>query len=151
MRSAQQVHKLLKASRRSSRLLQRVEHGRQLTHDLHSLLPSPLADYCQASDLTERTLTIVTSSPVWAAKLRFLQPTLLKAFSAKPRLSQVTDIKIKISKLAVNRQDPAPGRKVHMSPQSAEAIRQAAEAIEDPALRESLLKLSRHAKADDDS
>lgn len=131
--------------------MQRVEHGRQLTHDLRALLPSPLADYCQAGDLTERTLTIVTSSPVWAAKLRFLQPALLKAFGSKPRLSQVTDIKIKISKLAVNRQDPAPGRKVHMSPQSAELIRQAAEAMEDPALKESLLKLSRHAKTGDNS
>jgi len=151
MRSAQQVHKFLKASPRTSRLLKRAEHGRQLTHDLRSLLPSPLASYCQAADLTEHTLTIIASSPVWAAKLRYLQPALLKAFSSAPRLSQVPDIKIKISSMGQNRRDPAPGRKIHMSPQSAEAIRQAAAGIEDPALRETLLKLSRHAKADDES
>jgi hypothetical protein len=153
MRSAQQVHKLLKASRRTSRLLQRVERGRQLTHDIQTLLPSPLASYCQAGDLVEHKLTIITTSPVWAAKLRYLQPTLLQAFRSIPTLAQVTEINIKISNQPQHRQTPARGRKAHMSPQSAELIRQTADSIEDPALRESLLKLSRHAKdkADGDS
>lgn len=151
MRSAKQVHKLLKSSRQSSRLLKRVEHGRQLTQDLRPLLPSSLADYCQVGDLNGQTLTIVTTSPVWAAKLRYLQAALLKAFPTLSNLSQVTEIRIKISNLPVDRQNPAAGRKAHMSPQSAEAIRQAAEGIEDPALRESLLKLSRHGKVNDPS
>jgi hypothetical protein len=151
MRSAKQVHKLLKASKRSSHLLRRAERSVQLTHDLRSLLPSPLASYCQVSDLTGHILTVVATSPVWAAKLRYLQPALLKAFGSIPSLSQATEVNIKISKLSQPSPNPARSRKVHMSPRSAEHIRQVAEAIEDPALRESLLRLSRHSKSEDDS
>jgi hypothetical protein len=151
MRSALQVHKLLKASKRSSHLLRRAERSGQLTHDLRSLLPSPLASYCQVGDLTGHTLTIIATSPVWAAKLRYLQPTLLKAFRSISSLSQATDINIKISKLSQPLPNPTRSRKVHMSSQSAEHIRQMADTIEDPALRESLLRLSRHAKDKDDS
>lgn len=148
MRLAQQVHKLLKASQRSSPLLRRAERGQQLTRDLRTLLPSPLANYCQVANLNGTTLTIVASSPVWAAKLRYLLPNLQKAFGSLSSLAQVTDIQIKISKLSQRQADPARGRQVRMSPESAEHIRQIAEDIEDPALRESLLRLSRHGKAD---
>ena len=151
MRSAQQVHKLLKSSRRTSRLLQRVERGRQLTHELQAVLPSPLASYCQAGDLFEHKLTIITTSPVWAAKLRYLLPTLLQAFRSIPSLEQVTDIDIKISNLPQQTRTTAPTRKAHLSRQSAELIRQTAETIDDPDLRASLLKLSRHVTDSDES
>ncbi|MBD3670525.1 MAG: DUF721 domain-containing protein [Gammaproteobacteria bacterium] len=132
-------------------MLRQVDRSRRLTHEVQNLLPSPLADYCQVVDLHEHQLTLVVASPVWAAKLRYLVPSLLKSFSSHQQLRHITEINIKISKLQNYHRPPAVHRKVHMSPQSAELIRQTAESIDDPGLRQSLLKLSRRGDTDDDT
>lgn len=147
MRPAKQIFKLLTSSKQAKGLLQRVAHNKQLTSILQANLPLPLASYCQSGELSNNRLTIITTSPVWAAKLRYLLPGLLKQLQTHKTFSQVTEINVKISTHTTSTEDkPKPRRVVSMSPHSAEVLQQTANAIEDKALRESLLRLSLHGK-----
>ena len=147
MRPARQIFKLLTSSRQAKGLLKRVAQNKQLTSVLQANLPSPLAEFCQAGELSNNRLTIITASPVWAAKLRYLLPSLLRQLQNHKSFSQVTDINIKISNTMTHKDSqPKPRKMATMSQQSASVIQQTAETIEDKALRESLLRLSRHGK-----
>lgn len=147
MRSAKQIFNLLTSSKQAKGLLQRVAQNKQLTSMLQANLPSPLASFCQAGELSNNRLTIITTSPVWAAKLRYLLPNLLKQLKTHQAFSQVAEITIKISNNTnQNGGQPRQRKRASMSPQSANVIQQTAESINDKALRESLLRLSLHGK-----
>ncbi|MDH5183766.1 MAG: DUF721 domain-containing protein [Gammaproteobacteria bacterium] len=147
MRPAKQIYKLLTSSKQAKGLLQRVAHNKQLTSIMQASLPSPLASFCQTGTLTDNRLTIITSSPVWAAKLRYLLPALLKQLQTHKPFSQVTEINIKISNITFYSEvQPKQHRKASMSPHSADIIQQTANSVNDKALRESLLRLSLHGK-----
>ena len=152
MRSAKQIYKLLTSSKQAKGLLQRVAHNKQLTSMLQANLPSQLANYCQAGELTHNRLTIITTSPVWAAKLRYLLPTLLKQLQNNKAFLHVTDINIKISNISTHKApQPRASKRASMSSDSANIIVQTAHSVTDCALRESLLRLSRHGKKPDTS
>lgn len=145
MHKAKQIYKLLTSSKQAKGLLQRAAHNKQLTLILQANLPSPLAGFCQTGELVNDRLTIITTSAVWVAKLRFLLPSLLKQLQAHTSFAQVTEIKIKISNNLIHKEGKSrPRRVVSMSPHSADVIQQTANSINDKDLRESLLRLSRH-------
>lgn len=147
MRPAKQIYKLLTSSKQAKGLLQRVAHNKQLSSIMQACLPQPLANYCQAGELSDHRLTIITTSPVWAAKLRYLLPSLLMQLNKQKIFSQVTEINIKISNISIQTEArKKPRRIVVMSPDSADVIEQTANTVNDKALRESLLRLSLHGK-----
>ena len=152
MRPAKQIYKLLTSSKQAKGLLQRVAHNKQITSIMQASLPQPLANFCQAGELIDHRLTIITTSPVWAAKLRYLLPSLLIQLQNQKIFSQVTEINIKISNISIHSEaKPRPRRIVSMSPDSANVIQQTANSVNDKALRESLLRLSLHGKKPENS
>lgn len=110
---------------------------------LKRLLETPLNDHCQVLALRNQVLILAADSPVWAARLRFHIPRLVKQFS---RLQTVplSTIRVRVCPASrptavVNR--PAPKRRGTVGKN---ALLQAAETVSDPELKSALQKLAGH-------
>src|SRR3990172_7179751 len=80
------IASLLKTTSLLRPLISRVEMLRHATEALHSSLPASLHAHCQVANIEGHTLSIVTDSSAWAAKLRYLIPALLEKLNRAPSL-----------------------------------------------------------------
>lgn len=114
----------------------------ELQKQLRSLLPPPLGDHVTVGNCRNGILTVYADSAAWAARLRFEVPGLLN------RLNETSpDAGIRTLRTRIRPPDPvaAPAAgKPLLSAASARLLQDVAESIDDPGLRESLLRLSRH-------
>lgn len=109
---------------------------------LHELLPAPLNEHCRVLAIKDETLILASHSPVWAARLRFHAPLLVKQLSNHQT--------VKLSTVRVRVRPPektsptAPRRQAALRPgkTGAAALRQAAQSISDPGLKTALLRLA---------
>ncbi len=111
----------------------------ELTRTLHRFLEPSLQAHCQVANIRDGTLVLLTDSPAWASKLRYLTPALMGRLAAElPGMRQ--------AKVIVRPPDytvPARhSRHADLSAESAELLRHAAQAIDYGPLREALLRLS---------
>ena len=75
-----------------ARLLDRAEKIAGLTGLVRDALPEPVADHVVAASLRDGCLTVLADSPVWAARLRFVDPALgerLKEFGVSAERIQI--------------------------------------------------------------
>ena len=122
----------------------RKELGRQsrALAEVRGYLPAELAGHLSAVRINPPELLLYTDSSAWAARLRFHAPKLLATLRrAMPSLASVK-VKIVQAERAMRRGGPGPA----LSSKAASAIREAGESIDDPALREALLRLARAGK-----
>jgi hypothetical protein len=108
---------------------------------LQKLLPAPLKEHCRVLAIRDETLILATSSPVWAARLRFHAPLLLK------QLSNQQAMKLRTVRVRVRPPEKAaapPRRQAALRPgkAAATALQQAAQTISDPGLKTALLRLA---------
>ncbi|NIP25597.1 MAG: DUF721 domain-containing protein, partial [Gammaproteobacteria bacterium] len=117
---------------------------RRLNRYILSVLDQPLTDHCQVARFERDLLVLSTDSPVWASRLRYYIPTLLHELKQNiPDLQGLKTIKITIAPLSHEiTQNIVSERKI--SDAAAGNINAMAESIENPALREALLRLARH-------
>ncbi|MEX2524691.1 MAG: DUF721 domain-containing protein [Gammaproteobacteria bacterium] len=111
---------------------------------LNDTLPSPLNEHVTVANLVNDTLTIYTDSAAWAARLRFTIPDMLKSLRQNDKYTSVKTIRIKVQP---HEKKPQPSRsfqKLSISTDTAILLKHVADTIDDPELRESLLKLSRN-------
>ena len=127
-------------------LIKRARELGWLTSLIRSELPPECDGHYHVANIRDRTLVIITDSPVWTTRLRQLGPRILnilqnsgrknllhiQVFSrpAQPRVTRATETK-----------KPRPRQ---LSPQSSQLLNQTASFIEDEGLRDALLKLARH-------
>jgi hypothetical protein len=135
-------NKILKSGQLSQLLVQ-ADMLAMLNGHLKHLLETPLNDHCQVLALRGQTLILAADSPVWAARLRFHIPRLVKQFS---RLQTVplSTIRVKvcpISRPTAPANRPAPKRR---GAAGKRALLQAAETVSDPELKSALQKLAGH-------
>jgi len=109
---------------------------------LHELIPSPLNEHCDTLTISGTTLVLAADSPVWAARLRFHTPGLVK------QLASYNPVNIRSVRVRVKPNDrPAPPDKPKTRPRctskGAAALKQAARSISDPVLKSGLLRLAR--------
>lgn len=114
----------------------------ELQKKLKSALPSPLNDNVTVASLNKQTLTVHTSSAAWAARLRFKTPDMLAALKREKIEPPVKTIRIKVHPPDASR--PKSVEKLSLSPETSQLLREVADSISDPELRESLLRLSRN-------
>jgi hypothetical protein len=133
-------------SRLDHSLIKRARELGRLTSLIRSELPPECDGHYHVANIRDRTLVIITDSPVWTTRLRQLGPRILDILQnsgrknllhiqvysrpAQPRLTR-----------AAETTKPAPRQ---LSPQSSRLLNQAASFIEDEGLRDALLKLARH-------
>ena len=122
-------------------LLHAVERQRLLLISVQARLPPPLDQHCRYADLEKGRLTLVTDSPVWGARLRFLAPELMTSLSD-------THGEIKECRVRVQPPGQPPTFSAHahpvirMSPAAADLLLAAAEAQEGTELGLALRRLA---------
>lgn len=121
-----------------SELGKQLSAQRTLHQQLKQLLPAPLDSQLKAAVLQHGNLNLFVASPVWASRFRYLLPQL-----------RANGIDVKQVRTRILPNDSVKPRqkkrdRIVLSQEAGEQLRQSAEAIEDPSLREALLRISRH-------
>ena len=123
-------------------LVTQTNELKRLTRLLQAELNPSLAPHCHVARLTPPQLTIVVDSPAWSTRLRFQSPALLRQLTRKHQIFQgVTHIEIKIYPARLQRRAP-PSAPRHISPDAATVITDMAGSIDDPGLKQALLRLA---------
>ena len=126
-----------------ARLLAAAQHLQQLTHAVVESLPEALNQHCVAASIQDRTLVLVTDSAAWSLRLRYHAPDIFRHLERRHGLKLRT-VRVKIHPLQIPRIQHHHPRRLALSRQNSELIRQTAAGLRDPALKSALLRLSRH-------
>ena len=125
-----------------------VTQGRELqrlTRLLQNELDSSLAPHCRVGQFAPPRLTIVVDSPAWSTRLRFQSTGLIRQLQKKYKEFQdVSNIEVKIYPARLQRRAP-PSTPRQISPAAAKDITQMANSIDNPNLKQALLRLASRA------
>lgn len=123
------------------RLLQQSQWLAELTDKLRCHLAPSIAAHCRAANLRSGVLVLQTDSPAWATRLRYHIPALRETLRDHG-LDQIRAVRVSV---VPAEKVPAlsPARRARLSASTSSLILQAAEATDDPALRDALTRLAR--------
>ncbi len=130
----------------ASRLLAQARALKELDTLLDRLIPAPLSAHSRILSLRDATLVLAADSPVWAARLRFHTPQLVK------QLRDNQAVKVRTVQVRVRPPDtpqaaeislPGPRR---LSAKNADALQQTAYSVSDPGLKAALMRLASRRK-----
>ena len=125
-----------------SRLLDGAGVLDKLAANVQELLPSSLKEHCRVLSVRGSVLVLAADSPVWAARLRFHSPELVK------QLEHTQTVKLRTVQVRVRPVDKPPAtvkrqNKPHLSAVNSLALEQTARGVSDPGLKAALLRLAR--------
>ena len=102
-----------------------------------------LRDHVRFALLRDETLILIADTSAWAARLRFDVANIKRRFATLPDFPRVTNIRVKVA--AAVPVTALPQRRAQAISESvARDVEVQAETIEDPELREAMLRLARH-------
>jgi len=140
------IHRFLGSSDAVSALLLQIARNERLARRVRALLPADVSSQCRQVSLDDGCLTILTSSPVWSARLRFLLPQIIADLNADGLSIHRGDIRVMPVEMAeVETPDRTP---LGLSPQASKCLRQAAATVSNPALAASLERLANRGSDD---
>jgi predicted nucleic acid-binding Zn ribbon protein len=128
-----------------------LAHGarlHRLTRELATRLSAPVGEHLQVVNINGGCLVLEADSPAWAARLRYLTPTVLAILEGQLGLpAKRVALQIRVRRAAGWSEGPPLPRPRHarLSKEAAAAIRAAALARPHDELRAALLRLARHA------
>jgi len=140
MKQPLKINKLLG----TGRLAGLLAHSSKLRNTdllLAELLPAPLNTHCHLLSIRNSVVAIAADSPVWAARLRFHAPQLVKQLMPHLAAKRCT-IQVRVRPPAI---PPAPLQHVVNRPgaHGVAALQQAAQSVSDPELKTALLRLAK--------
>jgi hypothetical protein len=124
------------------RLAAALARQRALLDAVAGALPAELAAHCVSASIEGAALRLLADSPAWATRLRYHGNDLRRALRSRWRIDSVT---VQVEPLRPPTAERPP-RRAALSAAAADAIVGAASAVEDAALRQALLRLSRHGR-----
>ena len=126
-----------------ARLVARARALMALQERVHNLLPEPLNTHCRVLAVRNETLILATNSPVWAARLRFHAPLLVKQLSDRGTVKLRT-VRVRVRPPEKALAPPPVRRQAALRPgkSGVAALQQAAQTISDPGLKTALLRLA---------
>lgn len=131
-----------------ARAMQRGKKLQQLSRWVQSALDAELAKHCQAINLRGNTLYLATDATVWATRLRYQLPSLLRSLQERHELRDLRDIQVRVIP-ATAAAPSKPHRRASLSAESADCLQQCAEAVADETLSSALRRLAgRHRRKD---
>lgn len=140
---SKQSMEILKESRQFSFLLQKAQRLTDTGSLLQGLLPAPLNEHITVANTHHNTLILEVESAVWATQLRFYIPELLKKLQLIPEMSFLKEVSFYV-RPGEREIPPLEKKGPMMSLRSADLLREIADSIEDPALKEAMRKLANH-------
>jgi hypothetical protein len=124
-------------------LLSRAQELLALDAHLRQLLPPPLNEHCSVLNIRDAALVLAADSPVWASRLRYYSPQLVKQLTGEQTVT-VRTVRVRVQPptkpFVPQRRQPSP----RLSSRGAAIIRQAAGGVSDPGLKSALLRLARN-------
>ena len=146
-----QFNQLVSSNEQLNNLYTHAKNISALNEKLHSHLAPSLSSHYSVANYSAETLIVNADTSAWASKLRNYIPDILDYARHECGLSKLISVRIKVSPNQDNTSQsnlPSTGlsRKASLSRKSAEFIENVATSMTDPALRESILKISKNAK-----
>lgn len=119
-------------------VLQRAEALGALDRAVQASLPQALSKHVRLGNVRDGILIFFVDAPVWKAKLRLLQAELIDAAVSAGFPAKGVSVKV-----SPKPPEPTPERGPQpISARSRDALRQTAESVSDPHLRDVLLRLA---------
>ena len=146
-----QFNQLIDSNKQLNKLYTHAKDICALNEKLHNYLAPSLSSHCTVANYSADTLIVNADTSAWASKLRNRIPDILDYARHECGLSNIISVRIRVSPNQNNTTHSslpgtALGRKASLSKKSAEFIKSVATSIQDPALRESILKISKNAR-----
>ncbi|OQW93896.1 MAG: hypothetical protein BWK79_08745 [Beggiatoa sp. IS2] len=122
----------------------------RLNQELSTTLPVSLQQHCYIANFRAHTLVIQVDSALWATRLRYEVPMLLKQWKTLLSFPTVDKIEIQVRPpiLPIPSQSPTLCPKPALSKQTAVSLQEVANTISHPKLKEALLRLATRAACD---
>lgn len=118
---------------------------------LQSLLESQLQPaarpHCRIASWRDGCLLLIITDGHWATRLRYQQPRLVRQLRGLEEFANLSRILFKVQPLANQQRDAGHG--LQLSRTASTHLEETAATVENPALREALLRLANRAKKDD--
>jgi len=137
------ISRFLHRNNRLRPILVRIDRDRRILDAIRDALPGDLRNHCiHAAAQNDNELVIHTTSPVWATRLRFVAPELVRAI---PELSPSTRITVRIASIPDNRQHTQSPRRTEprLSPEARRHLLEAADDVANADLAAALRRLAR--------
>nr|VFK39179.1 MAG: Protein of unknown function (DUF721) [Candidatus Kentron sp. TC]VFK40234.1 MAG: Protein of unknown function (DUF721) [Candidatus Kentron sp. TC]VFK54930.1 MAG: Protein of unknown function (DUF721) [Candidatus Kentron sp. TC] len=106
-------------------------------------LGSPINHHCQLAQISADTVVLQVDSSVWYSKLRFLGPDIVTFFRTERRMPMITRVRIYVNPAALRHDEP--GRRLQISSNVGNLLRNVAKTTQNEALRQAWLRLARNA------
>lgn len=131
-----------------SKILARSENLQALTYLLTQNLPLECSGHFQVANIRHGTLVLVTESPVWTTRLRQLSAEILRLLRHHSHPMQHVEIKTRLQAMPVLEPRDINHSAVqrHLSQSASQLLETVSSSVEDEALKNALLKLSRRGK-----
>jgi hypothetical protein len=137
------ISRLLGRSR-YSQLLARARAFRELEILIGELIPPPLNTHCRFLSCHDRTLFMAADSPVWAARLRFHGPQLVKQLS-KHQTVNLRTVRVRVRAPAKPSATAGKPSGYKLSGHTRKLINQTADTVSDTGLKSALQRISQKA------
>ena len=140
------VASLLK--KQSGALQHSLEHSlrlKQLDYGIKALLPAELASHCRIANLRKNRVVMQADSTVWATRLRYQTPEILKQLQQYRALQGIRSIEVTVVPASKPRARPKRQPRP-ISKQNAHMIESASETLSDPELAAALRRLARNSR-----
>jgi hypothetical protein len=134
--------RFLRGNSAISALLPGIERNAELVRVVRSILPPPLADHCLHASFDENTLVLVTASPVWATRLRFFAPELLRSLPESWGYAASCRIRIQPSS-EPHRERGAESRSSRLTQSTVAHLLDAAESVKDEEIAAAFRRLAK--------
>lgn len=130
-------------------LFREAAENRSHNDQVKQLIDEPLRAHVRFALIKGDTVILIADSSAWASKLRYQVATIQRRMESSPELPEIRNIRVKVAAAEPTSQIPT-HRAQALSATTAEGVRRQAESIEDPLLREAVLKLAGHRRRDGD-
>jgi len=129
-------------------ILRKAKLLNEINEQLAKYLPPEIMAYCQAANIIDNKLIILTANGSLATQIRLRTPTLLEQFKADPLLKNFKEIQPKVKRetsTRPSRQKPKE-KLAPLTPETAQMVYDIAQSISDPKLREILERIAKRTK-----
>ncbi|HCU89684.1 MAG TPA: hypothetical protein DGR97_07065 [Gammaproteobacteria bacterium] len=107
-----------------------------------SLVAEPLRSHIQLVAVREDTIVLTADSSAWAAKMRYQVPNLVKKIRKTSEFAEIQTIRVTVLKSSSADTLPRNRKAAPISVSCASALKNRASSVDDPALKEVLLRLA---------
>jgi hypothetical protein len=142
------LNRTISSGKSLNSLREKLKSQEDLLERIRTLLTPPLHDHCVWSVLNKGELILFTDSPAWASRLRYLSSNLQQQLRREGLSIRRVLVKVSLSNKEYLQKSGARNlrRANPISQSNAQLLRSIAQTVDDPSLKASLERLSKHAK-----